>query len=67
MPQRVCLSAWLTLSLLLRCCRADVPICTHQTMGDYAFCFPPDYNKVRDTVADVWCQWEDYLHVKRFP
>ena len=25
---------------------ADVPICTHDTMGDHAFCFPPEYNKV---------------------
>ena len=26
--------------------RADVPVCTHDTMEDHAFCFPPEYNKV---------------------
>ena len=34
------------LVLIAKDSSADVPICTHDTMGDHAFCFPPEYNKV---------------------
>ena len=34
------------LVLITKDSSADVPICTHDTMGDHAFCFPPEYNKV---------------------
>ena len=36
----------LLITALIVFCGADVPICTHDTMGDHAFCFPPEYNKV---------------------
>ena len=37
------------LMMLMEGARADVPICTHDTMGDHAFCFPPEYNKVNNS------------------
>ena len=40
------LTVVMMMMMVMEVTRADVPICTHDTMGSHAFCFPPEYNKV---------------------
>ena len=39
--------------MVMEVTRADVPICTHDTMGSHAFCFPPEYNKVNKIAREL--------------